>query len=104
MILGGLCDRREIETIDKIPLLGDIPLLGLAFRRTVTNDEKTELLIFLTPHIVRTPIETAKLTQDARSDAQIVPKAFTEEELNRFIDSIPVKDKSPPSKTKTKKK
>ena len=104
IVIGGLMQTAKSQSQSKIPLLGDIPLLGLAFRRTVTNDEKTELLIFLTPHIVRTPIETAKLTQDARSDAQIVPKAFTEEELNRFIDSVPVKGTSPPSKTKAKKK
>lgn len=103
IVIGGLMQTTKSQSQSKIPILGDIPLLGFAFRRTVTNDEKTELLIFLTPHIVKSPTEVAKLTQDTRKDAQIVPRAFTEEELNRFIDGVPVKAQDPPPKTKKKK-
>ncbi|HEX3098755.1 MAG TPA: hypothetical protein VHQ02_13625, partial [Usitatibacter sp.] len=39
--------------VDKVPFLGDVPLLGLLFKRTVKQDDKTELLIFVTPKIVK---------------------------------------------------
>ncbi len=50
--IGGLI--RDIESLkeSKIPLLGDIPLLGFLFRSTVTSKDKLELVVFLTPHIL----------------------------------------------------
>jgi len=41
----------ETESVEKIPLLGDLPLLGGLFKRTLTDKSKTELLIFLTPQV-----------------------------------------------------
>ncbi len=52
VILGGLCGRREIETVDKIPVLGDIPLLGLLFQSRSKSVSKTNLYIFITPRIL----------------------------------------------------
>ncbi len=53
IVIGGLMQDSKTESIRKVPILGDIPLLGALFRRTVDNKEKTELLIFLTPHVAR---------------------------------------------------
>jgi len=39
--------------VDKVPYLGDLPVVGAIFRRTVKQDDKTELLIFVTPKIVK---------------------------------------------------
>lgn len=53
--IGGLITKKDTVTENKYPWLGDLPYLGALFRyRTKTND-KTELLVILTPHIVRTP-------------------------------------------------
>ena len=52
VVIGGLMETQKTETIQKIPILGDIPILGIPFRRTVKADQKRELLIFLTPYIV----------------------------------------------------
>ncbi len=51
-ILGGLIDTEKSKEIDKVPLLGDIPLLGLLFRKNVDIETKTELIIFITPRIL----------------------------------------------------
>ncbi|MDD5644465.1 MAG: secretin N-terminal domain-containing protein [bacterium] len=51
-ILGGLIDSESSTEIDKVPLLGDIPLLGLLFRKNVEITKKSELIIFITPHIL----------------------------------------------------
>jgi general secretion pathway protein D len=94
VVIGGLLQTAKSETITKIPLLGDIPLLGNLFQRRQKADSKSELIIFLTPHIVAGPSELASLTtkQRDRSDAS---KALTEEELNKYLDELPKKQTAP---------
>ncbi len=53
IVIGGLVRDVEAETVDKVPVLGDIPVLGYLFRRTQTRREKQNLLIILTPYIIR---------------------------------------------------
>ncbi|MGZ5110904.1 MAG: type IV pilus secretin PilQ [Usitatibacter sp.] len=53
IVLGGIFEQTTRTTVDKVPFLGDIPFVGAIFRRTVKQDDKTELLIFVTPKIVK---------------------------------------------------
>ena len=53
VVLGGLIRDASSETVSKIPILGDIPILGWLFRSKSTKSAKTNLLIFITPHIIR---------------------------------------------------
>lgn len=53
VVIGGLMRDRISTSEDKIPILGDIPLLGVLFRRQTTQAEKTNLILFLTPYIIR---------------------------------------------------
>ncbi|MFO0684890.1 MAG: type II secretion system secretin GspD [Sandaracinus sp.] len=53
VVIGGLMRDRVATTEDKIPILGDIPILGALFRRESRTTEKTNLLLFLTPYIIR---------------------------------------------------
>ncbi len=53
VVLGGLIRDKMSEVVSKVPLLGDIPLLGWLFRSKSSTTEKTNLLIFMTPQIVR---------------------------------------------------
>jgi type IV pilus assembly protein PilQ len=52
LLLGGLSREREIETVRKVWLLGDIPILGELFRSTRTESEQTELMIMITPTVL----------------------------------------------------
>ncbi|MCL6630125.1 MAG: type II and III secretion system protein, partial [Armatimonadetes bacterium] len=52
IVLGGLIRKNTTETVEKIPLLGDLPIVGPLFRNTQKNVDDKELLIFLTPIIV----------------------------------------------------
>jgi general secretion pathway protein D len=52
VIIGGLTSQRVLESTTKIPLLGDIPLLGMLFRRKDVRETNTHLYVFLTPHIL----------------------------------------------------
>jgi type IV pilus assembly protein PilQ len=51
-VIGGIYTRTTSRTVDQVPLLGDIPILGLLFQRRRNSDARGELLIFLTPRIV----------------------------------------------------
>ncbi len=53
IVLGGIFEQTTRTTVDKVPFLGDMPFIGAMFRRTVKQDDKTELLIFVTPKIVK---------------------------------------------------
>jgi general secretion pathway protein D len=52
-VIGGLMRDQVNRSVQKIPVLGDIPLVGALFRRTSTTKSKSNLLLFLTPYIVR---------------------------------------------------
>lgn len=52
IVLGGIFQQSTIKGVTKVPLLGDIPLLGRLFRQNVESEEKQELLIFITPRIL----------------------------------------------------
>jgi type IV pilus assembly protein PilQ len=52
MVLGGVFEGDQVDKTDKVPFLGDLPGVGFMFRRTLTQDKKKELLIFITPKIV----------------------------------------------------
>jgi len=57
VVIGGLIDDSFTKTTVKTPCLGDIPLLGLAFRSVSKSSEKSNLYVFLTPHVVKSPFE-----------------------------------------------
>ncbi len=61
VIIGGLTKDKVSDNMIKIPLLGDIPILGIPFRHTETHHDKTSLLIMLTPYIVKRSEDLAGL-------------------------------------------
>mgnify|MGYP001944881181 CR=1 FL=1 len=52
IVLGGIYQQQVINSVSKVPVLGDIPYVGWLFRTTTEFNEKKELLIFVTPRIV----------------------------------------------------
>jgi type II secretory pathway component GspD/PulD (secretin) len=98
VVIGGLMENNKTQTDSKIPVLGDIPLLGNLFKRKVRSDAKTELLIFLTPHIVKQPSDLAAITDFEKSNTQIVPQAFTDQELDRYFDQLEVQQEPQPQR------
>jgi general secretion pathway protein D len=57
VVIGGLISDRYLDSESKVPFLGDIPVLGWAFKSAIRELKKVNLLVFLTPHIVRSPTE-----------------------------------------------
>jgi general secretion pathway protein D len=93
VVIGGLIGSDKASSDQKIPLLGDIPLLGKLFTYSSKSDQKTELLIFLTPHIVREPGQLASLSAEETRKSQIITNGINEQELNQFLDRLPTKKK-----------
>src|ERR1039457_5928943 len=102
VVIGGLMQNTKTETVTKIPLLGDIPLVGNLFKRTQLSDATSELIIFLTPHIVMGPKELAALSAK-EGERSAASKGMTEEELNKFLDELPKQKTSPDSTPKSGK-
>ncbi len=51
-VIGGIYTRNSTRNINQVPLLGDIPILGVLFQHRAVQDSRTELVVFLTPRIV----------------------------------------------------
>lgn len=52
VVIGGIFQQSENETEQKVPFLGDIPVMGNLFKNNLRNSKRSELLIFLTPKVV----------------------------------------------------
>jgi general secretion pathway protein D len=62
VVLGGLIEDKLTEKVSKVPLLGDVPLLGALFRNTTTTKNKTNLMVFIHPTILRDDAVSAQYT------------------------------------------
>ncbi len=90
-VIGGLIGNDKESSTSQIPLLGDIPLLGALFRYKSSSDDKTELMIFLTPHIVHAPEQLAEAVNAPNLTGGMITNSVSEQELDQFLNSIPNK-------------
>ncbi len=75
VVIGGLMEDRIDSNIDKVPILGDLPYIGEAFRHTNETKTKTELLIFLTPHVALQPGQLKDMSESELRGTKLVPQA-----------------------------
>jgi len=89
VVIGGLLQEREEEQISKVPVLGDIPLLGWLFKYKSVVKKKTNLLVFLTPHIVRETASLEQLTREKREEFSRTERLYERGELMiEFMEDI----------------
>lgn len=81
VVIGGLFRDIITTTRSQVPLLGDIPLIGLAFRGTSDTTQRQEVIIMLTPHIIT---DTAQLDGNARADDVSRKTDGAKDSLNMF--------------------
>jgi type II secretory pathway component GspD/PulD (secretin) len=89
VVIGGLMENNKTQSDRKVPVLGDIPLLGNLFKRRIKDDTKTELLIFLTPYIVQNPMDLPRASDIETGRMDLAPKAFSERDFERYFDGSP---------------
>jgi general secretion pathway protein D len=68
VVIGGLIDETQQDTESKVPWLGDVPILGWLFKTTGDRIQKRNLLVFLTPHIIRNKAQHAQQTIRKREE------------------------------------
>lgn len=95
VVLGGLIRDKSSEVVNKVPLLGDIPILGWLFKSRSASVEKSNLMLFITPRIMRQP-ENVRMVLDRKLKErdEFVEKAFGGEDYhretrNRIIRDLP---------------
>jgi general secretion pathway protein D len=93
IVIGGLIQDQKTKSESKIPLLGDIPGLGALFRHKIITSSTSELIIFLTPHIVQAPTQLAALSESERQKSKAT-QGLSEKELDLFLDNLPKKAKT----------
>jgi type II secretion system protein D len=85
VVLGGLIQSRASKTEQKIPLVGDLPLLGPLFRYQNDEQRRSELLIIMTPRVVRTVEDYRELSVQARDHTGIIPDTVKTNPLMRGL-------------------
>ncbi len=89
VVIGGLVRETATSSESKIPILGDIPILGALFRRTESSTRKTNLLLFLTPYIIRDASDLrAIFERKMRERQEFIDRyfVFSDDDFDRVID------------------
>lgn len=76
VMIGGMITRRKSDVEKKVPLLGDLPLLGVAFRDTEHVNDKEELVLLITPHVFSTPEEAEAISRQRLDELSEHPSAI----------------------------
>jgi general secretion pathway protein D len=74
IVVGGLTDRQQQDTRQGIPLLSAIPWLGALFGTTTHTAQRTELYLFLTPHIVESDMDAEHIRQEIGKNSKLMEK------------------------------
>jgi general secretion pathway protein D len=72
VVIGGLIDESLTKTEYKTPCLGDVPVLGWAFKSVSKGEDKTNLYVFLTPRVVKNPLELDKIYHEKAKDIESI--------------------------------
>ncbi len=82
MVIGGLIKDNVTSTVSKVPFLGDIPVLGWLFKSKSTSVEKTNLMIFITPYIIKNEGDAGDLTKKKGEAQEDFRKEYRIEKKN----------------------
>jgi general secretion pathway protein D len=77
VVIGGLIQERDIYSVAKVPLLGDIPLLGYLFKFTKKSKKKTNLLILLTPYIIKDQLDLQSIRERKTRERDEFVRSFS---------------------------
>jgi general secretion pathway protein D len=86
VVLGGIISSDDKRNVQKVPILGDIPLLGNLFRNTTRSTTRTELVVFITPRIVREPSDAEAIRAYERDRLQVDPLKALDAPFSRPLD------------------
>lgn len=89
-VIGGLISKNTISNVDKVPLLGDLPIIGAFFKNLSYRSEEKELVIIVTPHLVKPLAREARLTPLPGAGTDVAnPAVWTPYLLGGDADALP---------------
>lgn len=77
VVIGGLIQEKDIYNVTKVPLLGDIPILGYLFKYSTKSKRKTNLLILLTPYIIKDQLDLQAIRERKTREREEFVRSFT---------------------------
>jgi general secretion pathway protein D len=80
VVIGGLMSDSTENSITKAPVIGDIPILGWLFKTKSVTKTKTDLLVFITPHLLKKDESLAQITKDKRNEFMLGERELGEQE------------------------
>ena len=104
IVIGGLMQDEVRDTVSKVPLLGDIPILGHLFKRTIKETDKTELLIFLTPHVAENALALNPISDRERGRSNLLGDESVSDIFKRHMEAMEntdAEEEKSPEKDKT---
>ena len=101
-VLGGLMHDEELDTVNKIPILGDIPILGWLFSSRKREKKKKNLIVFITPKIIKTAQDKADVLRDQVDQRVEFIKTFMNNRDNNEAQVQKILSQTPPRTTKDK--
>jgi general secretion pathway protein D len=87
-VIGGLISNSVAARATKVPILGDIPFLGRLFRADGVTDEKVNLIIFLTPHVIRSRSDLAKVSTERQGRFEGSLQKFNEMPADKYRERL----------------
>jgi general secretion pathway protein D len=87
VVIGGLIDDNRSNNETKVPGLGDIPILGWLFKTQSDANQKTNLYVFLTPRVIKSPEEADRLVSDKKVPPASIPEKFKGGEIKLYKDN-----------------
>ena len=102
IVIGGLIQDTITDTINRVPLLGAIPVVGALFGRTDHIKSKTELLIFLSPRVAQEPAKLTDISSDERKSTSLTSDSTVAPLFNTHMGNMEIGDPNRP-KTTTEK-
>jgi general secretion pathway protein D len=99
-VMGGLMKDNENESVTKVPVLGDIPILGWLFKSQSKSKDKNNLVVFITPKIVRNPADGGAIVEEKISERiDFIQKYMNGRDPHgSYVDALPRKKAATPSK------
>jgi len=98
LVLGGLISNSNNENMNKVPILGDIPIIGLAFQQKTTNQQKKNLMVFIKPIIIENNGDAMTISESKYGAVRRTQANFRQDLTT--IGDTPVSTKLPPWKNK----
>jgi general secretion pathway protein D len=104
VVIGGLIDDSSTTNENKVPVLGDVPLLGWLFRNKADNNVKTNLYIFITPRVIKNPAEANRIFQGKKEQIDTIKEGSIKLNENQPTDSQTETIPEPIHKPKTQQR